>query len=116
MSSDLIAVTTGVVFGFAIVGLVLWWHRAEVKQSWQARFGSASQSPAAASEPADGGGGHALSPAVRRFGIGLSSLVSLANAALAIQTAEARPLHVIAAVVFAVSAGVLTLGGRPQEG
>ena len=116
MSSDLIAVTTGVVFGFAIVGLVLWWHRAEVKQSWQERFGSAAQSPTTASEPADGEGGHALSPTVRRLGIGLSLLVSLANAALAVQTAEARPLHVIAAVIFAVSAGVLTLRGHPQEG
>lgn len=116
LSSDFIAVTTGVVFGFAIVSLVLWRHRVEVKQSWQARFGSASQSPIAASEAADGRGDYALSPTVRRFGIGLSLLVSLANAALAVQTAEARPLHVIAAVVFAVSAGVLTLRGRPQEG
>jgi len=110
LSSDLIAVTVGVVIGFAIVGLVLWWHRVEVKQSWQARFGS---TPATAS----GSSAHrSLSPAARRFGIGLSLLVSLANAALAVQTADARPLHVIGAVVFAISAGVLTLRGRPQEG
>jgi hypothetical protein len=116
LSSDLIAVTVGVIFGFAMVGLVLWRHRVEVKQTWQARFGSASQSPTTASESSDGGGGrHALSPTARRFGIGLSLLVSLGNVALAAWTAEARPLHVIAAVVFAVSAGVLTLRSRPQE-
>jgi hypothetical protein len=110
LSSDLIAVTAGVVLGFVIVALVLWQHRVEVKESWQARFGS---TPAARSGPAEH---RLLSPAARRFGIGLSLLVSLANAVLAVQTADARALHVIAVVVFAISARVLTLRGRPQEG
>lgn len=114
LSSDLIAVITGVVFGLVIVVLVLWWHRAEVKQSWQARFGS---TPAVAPGSSDDRHDHrSLSPAARRFGIGLSLLVSFANAALAVQTADARALHAIGAVVFAVSAGVLTLKSRPQEG
>lgn len=112
MSSDLIAVTVGVVLGFAIVGLVLWRHRVEVKQSWQARFGSLAAAP----RSSDGRRDHrALSPGARRFGIGLSLLVSLANAVLAVQTVDARALHVIGAVVLAISAGALMLMSRRLE-
>jgi hypothetical protein len=113
LSSDLIAVTVGVVLGFSIVGLVLWRHRVEVKQSWQARFGSV---PATAPRSSVGRRDHrALSPGARRFGIGLSLLVSFANAALAVQTADARAIHVVGAVVFAISAGALMLKSRRLE-
>lgn len=37
------------------------------------------------------------------------------NAALAVQTADARALHVIGAVVFAISAGALMLKSRRLE-
>jgi hypothetical protein len=122
MSGDLIAVIVGLLLGFAIVGLVLWRHRAEVKRSWQMRFGSATETPTATSEPSDGRvvGLFSLSPWKRRLVIGTSLLVSLGNAALAATATDGELLHqflrVFSAVIFATIAGLVMLKGRPQRG
>jgi hypothetical protein len=120
LSGDFKAVMVGVFLGLAIVGLVLWRHGAEVKRSWQMRFGSAPKTPAAMPEPSDDRGGmFPLSPWKRRIAAGMSLLASLGNAALAVTAAgDGESLHqllrVLSAVVFATIAGLVVLKGRPQ--
>lgn len=122
MSSDLGAVLVGTVLGLMFVGLILWLYRAEVKRSWQMRFGSTPEVVAVTSEPPSGRNGlFPLSPWKRRLALGGSLLASLGNAALAVTAAgSGESLHelirVLGAVVFAAVAGWIMLKGRPQEG
>ena len=117
MGGELIAWVVAVTLGFAVVGLGLRRDLGETTRRWLPRFGEGSEQ-AAATPPGmfdSGAGRRQLSPRQRRLGIWGYALFSLINAALAVLSAESRPLHAGTAVLFAVGAVVFWLRKPTQD-
>jgi hypothetical protein len=116
MSSDLIAWVVGITLGIVVVGLGLRRNLGDVTRSWLPRFGELPEPVAATPEFFDGGQERRqLSPRQRRFVICSYLLISVCDAALAVQSADNRLLHAIFAALFAIIVVVPMLKRSPSS-
>lgn len=113
MTTDLIAVLVGLGLGAAVVIAGLRRDLAGVTREWLPRAGPASEHVTAMAEsPVSGERRREYSPRQRRFAIWGYALFSIFNAAMAIDSADGRLLHVFSAIAFAIGALVFVWRGR----
>lgn len=110
MGSDLIPLVVALSLGTAVVVLGLRRNLDDVTRNGLPRFEEAPETATPTPEQSVGEPrGRELSPGQRWFLVGMYLLLSVSDAVSAVLSAENRPMHVVGAALFGISAAVFAL-------